>query len=317
MFYCLKFTFLLSLLVLVACYKVPSDYLAPLKDEKNFIQDIYSHAEDKIQGENAEIDDIFSYDKKMHISQKSSDDKRLNVIKKYEVTWLGFHVGDLFIKIKSEEQDGEAFSRMQVIIRSYGLARKISGYQSDTQALIKYKGKGKYLPHEYATSFALRKKRRDITFLYSEDGSRIIKETNVPPEKRWKRKEVEVEEKLNTYDPLTLSLMAREKLITAVKLGEKEFTMSLYDGRRRTDFEFNIEDYTKKEKLINVTFTEIPISGYTNNEMKKIKSRKPMIRLFISPENYFPIRAEGESTIGTAIIKLKDECSTLKECLDS
>ncbi len=311
-----KYT-LLSLLFLTACYKTPSDYPTSLELEKSFMQDIYSHAEEKIQGEHAELDDIFALDRKKTLAKTLENDERLNFIKRYEVTWLGFHVGDLYVKIKSEEQGGDLFSRMQVIIRSYGLAHKISKFQSDSQSLMKYMGNGQYIPYQYATSFALRKKRRDITFLYNEDGSEILTETNVPPEKRWKRPEVEAVKKANTYDPLTLSLMARTQLIAAIADGKKEFTMNLYDGRRRTNFDFKIKERRGKEQLIHMTFTENPISGYTNNELKKIKNEKTVISLFISPKDFLPVSAEGESSLGTALIKLKDECSTLKECLNN
>jgi len=248
-------------------------------------------------------------------------DTRINTVRKYSAYWAGLHVGDMINAVESEgvfltDKNEIKAQKFTTIIRTHNLAKLISGYKSTTKALMSFNENGEYKPSSYSTSYKIRKKHRDITMKYSADGSTIIEETNMPPEKRWKRKEVPSNLKVNSPDPLTLIFQIREKIRHIVeKGGRNTFTLPLYDGRRRSNYFFTVYGITKNN-LIHITFEEKPVSGYTNNELKDFKKGTTLVTVYLAKDDLLPVWAKAHSFLGTAKILLKKYCKTLEECLD-
>ncbi len=234
--------------------------------------------------------------------------------RRYKVYWLGLHIGDLFIEIARQ---ANGFYQVTALIRSYGLAQLVSNYSSDTISLAEYKisDEGTFQPVGFQTSFQFRKKHRDITITYAPDGA-VAGENNQPPENRLKRPAVPPELQKGAYDPLTLGLIARQKVahLYDPKKTPQTFTLPMYDGRRRSDLTFTIHGLIE-EGYIHVSFDRTPIAGFTNNELKAIKKRDPTIHMYLSQEDYWPVVAKGESPLGTAYGKLNKICVNIEACM--
>jgi len=247
-------------------------------------------------------------------------DTRVNTVRRYSAYWAGLHVGDMITSVESKgvylsDKKEVKAQKFTTIIKSHNLAKLINGYKSETKAVMVFNEEGKYIPNTYSTSYKMRKKHRDITMKYSKDGSEIINETNIPPEKRWKREEVPTNLKLNSPDPLTLVFQARQKIIEVVEKGGKNtFTLPLYDGRRRSNYFFTVYGITKNN-LIHITFEEKPVSGYTNNEIRDFKKGATLVTAYLSKDDYLPVWGTAHSFLGKAKIILKKYCKTLNECL--
>lgn len=233
------------------------------------------------------------------------DQARLN-----KVYWGGIHVGDLIVEVKKE---GEYYN-FEVIMRSYNIAKLISKFSSETEGKIKITDDG-FLPSYYKTHYKRRKDDRNIELKFSDDGQTIISDINTPPEKRWKRKEVPAELKIGVQDPLSIAFVARQMIIDRLESGEKEFSIPLYDGRRRSKYNFKIKGKTK-DGLIEVGFAEEAVAGYTDNELKEFKKGNKEITLYLSPLDYWPVKAKGRSPLGNATASLDKICDTLEKCLD-
>lgn len=247
----------------------------------------------------------------------------LDLALRYEVKWAAMHVADIImdikpVKAKIREGIEHDMYRVQVFIESQGLAKLVSGFKSNSITLVNREN-SEYAPADFKTSFMYWKKRRDITISYSDDGSKIIAETNTPPEKTWKRKPVPEELKSDSYDPITVGFAARKKIMAIDKgeIKDKKFTLPVYDGRRRTDIEFNVLGRTEEENFIHATFKEIAVAGYTDNELKELNKQDSEVHLFISSKNYLPVSIEGKSVLGTSRATIKKKCDSLKECLDN
>lgn len=231
----------------------------------------------------------------------------------YAVTLSGFPVADIYVGLQSRP-NGDVEARS--MIRSSGIADIAGGYKSDTTTVAQTPGG--YGPVSYQTQFKLKGDWRTIKLAYSKTGDIVQPEYNEPPEKRWKRAEVPAAQKNGTFDPLTAALAAREKLKQLSADGKlaagNKFSLPLYDGRRRADLVFTMLGKTKRGN-ISLSFAEIPIAGYTNNEIEGFSENQHVITIEVSSENFMPVRASGNTVLGMAEARLAKQCATLEECM--
>jgi hypothetical protein len=240
---------------------------------------------------------------------KALEVQEVNTTRRYGTYWSGFNIADLIVQIKPMEG---GFYAVSSHIRSYGLARMISGYSSNTKSFLKKEG---FTPVDFYSYFKLRNKERTIAISYDKDG-KIVEESNKPAENRHKRPAVKAKGKNGVHDPLSAALLARKQLIDTLKAEKKSFSTSVYDGRRRFDLLFTVHGLTE-EGRVHISFKEDPIAGYTNNELKTKKERgDPEIHIYLSPEDLLPVKAVGKSILGTAHGILNAECEDIKSCFD-
>lgn len=235
-------------------------------------------------------------------------EKQKNIIRKYGVYWLGINIADFYADI---EQKGNDY-KFKSYIETHGIAKLVSGFRSNTESIFNKSG-DKFIPKKFNTNFVRRGKIRDIELVYSKDGKKITHHKNEPAEHPGKRPPVPEDVRNGSIDPMTFIFTVRERLKTAIQKGEKKFSSRFYDGRRLTELEFKIKGKTKTG-LINISFIENPISGYTKNELSDIDDRKVEISLYISPNDFLPVKAFGDSTFGKATAILEKECKTIEEC---
>lgn len=241
----------------------------------------------------------------------------------YGVYWGGFHIGDLIIATKQEKDT----CTVETYIRSHGLAKLISGFRSDTKSTIHCVENKRnsdslhadyFVPQFYETHFTLRKRDRNIELTYSKDGKEITKDYNHPPENREKRAAVSDEDKSETHDPLSSAALTRNIFQYALEHGQapEPFIIGMYDGRRRTDIELHYVG-TTPEGNHTIEFRELPISGYTNNELRDYKKSKNRYYITVDAKTYMPLKALGESTLGNANILFTRQCESVESCLTS
>ncbi|MCE3231756.1 MAG: hypothetical protein K0R98_13 [Rickettsiaceae bacterium] len=217
----------------------------------------------------------------------------------YKVYVKGIHVGDLKGIIKDNQ--------IEANIQSYGLAKKISKYESLDRTDFNFISNA-FLPQSYYTKFNQRQGGRTVDIKYSDNG-RIVYEQVTPPDKRYKRPAVKEEHKKGAVDPLTAFLVARQKIIEGLQNNTTSFSFNIYDGRRLAKLEFEIQGREvqkinrKDTKVIAIKFKRQALEGFTNNELKRIKTEEPTFNMYLSDDDdMLPIKANVFSDLGTAVL---------------
>jgi len=239
-------------------------------------------------------------------------DELSDIVRHYKVYWAGLHIGDLVARVNND--------RMDTLIESYGIAKLISNYSSKTHATFSYKN-GEYKPSSFFTEFKLQKRDRTIGIKYKNDGG-IMEEAITPPDKVGKRPPISEEQKQNAVDPLTAFMLARQKIKENLDKENSGFSFNMYDGRRLSRLEFKIhgrkkETIKRKElNVVHVSFERIPIAGFTKRELKRMKEEEPIVTVYLSDDEYlFPIKADAKAPLGSAVMLLEKECSSLDVCI--
>lgn len=218
-----------------------------------------------------------------------------------KVYWGGFHIASL---ITGWEREKNGTMKMQAAVRTYGLAKSVSRYRSDSMTVSK-----EGIPQSFHTQFSHRKSTREIKLNWNNQFM-LINEYNQPPEKKGKRRPVSKTQKNKAYDPLTAFFAARAK----VMLGNKKFSIPMYDGRRRSELQFAVLG-KRDNGDIHVTMREIFLAGYTGREQEERAQRDITIHIYVDPRTFIPVGGIGQSPIGTATGELAASCNTFAECL--
>jgi hypothetical protein len=223
----------------------------------------------------------------------------LDTTRSYQVYIKGIHIADLNAGIKEDSLTSD--------IDSYGIVKKISKYSSHGKSTFIFKN-GEFIPQHYYTNFTQRHGPRTVDIKYNDKGE-IISEVVTPPDHSWKRPTVNQANKKGAFDPLTAVMVARQKIINGLKNDQNSFNINIYDGRRLARLEFNIlgrevrKIEGKKQNIVDVTFTRKPLEGFTNNELKRMKSEEPTFSLYLTDDEYMlPIKADVFSEMGTAVL---------------
>lgn len=216
----------------------------------------------------------------------------------YGIFWGGMNVADAILDIKNSNDT----YTIRLFIESRGLARRISKYRCAVKTEVIVKG-DQYTPIFHQAIFELRKKRREIKISYDKDGN-IKSEESIPPENRAKRPEVSKELKDKILDPLTAGILSRN----LASIGN-DFKIPIYDGRRRTDLEFKLEEKT------HMSFVMTPVAGHTNNELNDKAYKDLRIHVYFDDKDFLPVKLEGKSSLGFVVGRLEETCKTIDECL--
>ncbi|MBN8532170.1 MAG: DUF3108 domain-containing protein, partial [Alphaproteobacteria bacterium] len=148
---------------------------------------------------------------------------------------------------------------------------------------------------------------------------RVASETFEPEENRVERPAVEAKHKDGVVDALTTFVAARRMVLQAQAKGETKFTLPYYDGRRRTDLNFEIvgSETMKdtKQQVLHVRYTGIPVAGFTANELKKQNAEDAVIDAYASDDGQLlPIAAKGSAPLGVAFGKVTHTCVDFAMC---
>lgn len=223
----------------------------------------------------------------------------INATRTYKVFVKGIHVGDLIGEIRDKE--------IKATIKSYGLAKAISKYESFDRTDFTFNNDA-FIPRSYYTKFIQRQGAKIVDIKYGSNGT-VITEQVTPPDKRYKRPAVKEENKKGAVDPLTAFLVARQKVIEGLKSGNNSFSFNIYDGRRLARLEFEIKGReiqkikNKDTNVISVTFRRLALEGYTNNELKRLKTEDPTFNMYLSDDNdLLPVKANVFCELGTAVV---------------
>lgn len=244
------------------------------------------------------------------------------IIQRYNIGYLTFNVADFYAELKPlRETNDYTEYKFRFYSKTNGFVDYVFGWMSYTASTMKVY-KNKVIPQTFRTKVTLKKKTREITMDYDSSGQKIIHEQVTPPDNRGKRPEVKDSLTVGTYDPLSIVIEARRIVMSAFKgnkfnsKGIYNFTLPLYDGRKRTDVNFEL-----RKEAINglyfLKFTQKPVAGYTNNELEDIKKGERIINIYIDPKTFTPVSAFGKSPLGKATAKLLENCTanSLEECI--
>lgn len=237
--------------------------------------------------------------------------QQMDMTRWYKIYWSGFHVADLKARLTDDS--------LKTIIESYGVVKQISKYSSKTTSEFKFT-EGNYIPESFYTEFRQRKNSRTIDIKYTPQGA-ILEEAVTPPDNRAKRPAVDAALKQDAVDPLTAVVIARQRIKESLVNGDKNFSFKMYDGRRLSMLAFSVkgrevqEIGAKEHNVVTVTFQRLPIAGYTNNEMTRLKGEEPLFTLHLSDDDLLlPIKAYAKAALGSAVLILEKECPSLEAC---
>lgn len=243
-------------------------------------------------------------------------------IKRFNATYLGVDVADFFLQIKKigEGRDSKAY-QMRIFTRSNGFVDYLFGWRDHTISRFR-ETKDRFLPELFKTKLLFKKKTRETEIVYDAEGVNVIKDVVNPPDNRDKRPAVPDNLKKHTYDPLSMAMEARKMIIRAVRennfsaKGNYNFSLPMYDGRRRTDLMFSLSN-KKVDGNYALKLTRKPVSGFTNNELTDIGKGDVTIDLYLDPKSFTPVLAEGRNFLGTASIAFAEDCKkAFEECVE-
>lgn len=237
-----------------------------------------------------------------------------HAVRKYDFYWGGLHVGTLVGSIE-RQKDMYAF---ETHIAARGVAEMVSKYKSKTVSFINALS---YKPMFFRNESTLRKRSRTIT-IHANDVDGVIEETVTPPDNRAKRPAVPEPLKKDFFDPLTAAFMSRQKVLDYLEgVGPDEFTLPLYDARRRDDLHFkivgekNIHVKHKPYHVVHMRFYREAVAGVTRNELKRSAQEEPIIDVYLNKDDQLlPIKIEGEAPMGSAVALLSQKCDSISSC---
>lgn len=174
---------------------------------------------------------------------------------------------------------------------------------------------------EYETHYSTRKKAKYVRLAYK--GGKLSSEELIPPENYDKRPRVPMEQKENASDPLSFLVNMRMGLIAALKDGRKEFSFMVFDGRRLTEANFEIQETPRmirrgeeKVAVVSVALTREFLAGFTKSELAKQDLNEPPLYIYFSrDERLIPLAMETSSWFGILTATLVKECRTGESCL--
>ncbi len=178
-----------------------------------------------------------------------------------------------------------------------------------------------YSDIEYETHYSTRKKAKYVKLTYKN--GKLAGEELIPPENYDKRPRVPMEQKEHASDPLSFLVNMRMALIAALKDNRREFTFTVFDGRRLTEANFEIKETPrmirrndKKIAVVSVSLTRKLLAGYTKSELAKQDLHEPPLYIYFSrDERLIPLAMETTAWFGTLTAHLVKECRTGESCL--
>ncbi len=232
-------------------------------------------------------------------------------VKKYNVGYLSFDVADIILEVKG--------SYVRIFSKTNGFIDYLFGWRDYTISHFKF-GENRFIPADFKTKLLFKKKIREIKIVYGDDGKGVSFENVTPPDNRSKRPAVPDDLKKSVYDPLTAALEARRMVMKTVgennfsSKGMYNFSLPIYEGRRRTDLMFTLSK-RKVDDMYLLKLYRKPIAGYTNNEMSDIKKGDAVIDIYLDKTTFIPVRAEGRNFIGTARLNYIMDCKDFESCV--
>lgn len=250
-----------------------------------------------------------------------ADENAHNVTKRFNLGYLTFDVADFYAEIKPIETTSEYTKYVSKFYsKSNGFIDYLFGWRSNTVSVTKAY-KNKTIPISFRTKVLLKKKTREIAIDYDNQG-KILFEQVTPPDNRAKRPAVEDAKKAGSFDPLSIVIEAHRMIKNAFvednfnSKNKYSFSLPLYDGRRRSDINFELDKNKNEDGLLHLKITQKPLAGYTDNEWKDIKKGERSVDIYLDPTTYWPVSAQGKSALGSARAKFLHDCQTkFEECI--
>ncbi len=228
----------------------------------------------------------------------------------YKVHWNNMYLADLKVELRDNDITAK--------IDSHGVIKTISKYSNYSHSKF-HNNNGKYIPEIFNSNLTQRQGKKDIIIKYGENGE-ITEESVIPPDNRYKRPAVENHLKKDAPNPLVAVLLTRDKIRESLEKGENKFEYNIYDGRRLARLEFNIigketiKLHGNNLNALKITFKRIPVAGFTNNELKRMKGENPDFTIYLDEKDLLPIKADAVAPLGKAFFTLVKECESIEKC---
>lgn len=214
--------------------------------------------------------------------------ERLDYTEKLYFTWARVPLGELTLTMKQADDHYE----MVTTGKTAGIALLFNRHESTTtvKGVIR---PTEHLPASYRSAYVDNGDKRLIAIKYDKAGM-PGEETIIPPREE-SRPLVAQEAKRGAVDILTGFFVMRERLQAAMREHRSSFSVLIYDGKRlfRVDATIDKHQVTVAfhgitRPAIKLALQRVPLAGYKEKELRKMKDRNPPVALYVEPKRLVP-----------------------------
>lgn len=171
----------------------------------------------------------------------------------YNATWAGLPAA----KISLSLHDGGGAYRDQITVGAEGLPRLVTHFRGTAVSQGRLAVNGAPSPTEFDSNYDLRKrKNRELRMNFIVRNGAIVAERG--PGDSSRKPELKEQFRRNVIDPLSVVTLIR----AAVRRGETQFTIPVYDGARRFDAEVRVLPRNPRDPGIHLALMLRAIAGF-------------------------------------------------------
>lgn len=234
----------------------------------------------------------------------------LNFHALYNVDWNGLDLG--YTTVKTQEGGGTYES--SVDIKTVALMKLFTKHKSmsTAQGLVV---NGHHAPSRYESNYSTKGKKKHILVEYTKDGVNHLIE---PPDTD--RAAIPAADLKGSVDLVTLMHVMRETVLVFRTTDKQNINFKVFDGKRlnaailKNGGKTKITVNGKKWPVQKIIATRMPMAGFTEKELGKLKKEKPLNLYFSDDDRMIPVHAEIEAFYGNVNVDLVRECTSDKDC---
>ncbi len=187
---------------------------------------------------------------------------------RFTARWSGLPAAEISLALR---EDGARYAA-HAEIRSTGLPKLLTGFHAaaDSEGEIDVADDGPQPGARYAARFQLRGRDKHTRFAYAEDGTAAMPERESGDSSE--RAELPAAQRRNAFDPLAALVAFRHRLLGGAIAPGRNFTIGVYDGRRRLDVEGTLSAATRPPEFggqaVHVLDLVLrPVAGFDTREL--------------------------------------------------
>lgn len=231
--------------------------------------------------------------------------------------WGGFKGAD--IQFTVDEENGGWKGRF--LVHGAGLVRWMTKLEADAGGHGKLGPVGP-MPDSYIQHVVSNKSERTVELGFRGDppvGARLSdREVYADPSKQARDPEnvpdLPEAQRRDTMDPIAAILSLGERAV----MGDKHFTLPVYDGRRRFDLEVTVTGpnhhglLKKQTDTIDAVALVHPIGGFKPYHLKWWSNAK--FDVYLDPKTGLPLQISSSSFLAAVVLTTKAVCPTETDC---
>ena len=239
----------------------------------------------------------------------------------YDVRFAGLTVGQALFSL--EQSEWSYRSRLDVV--SSGIVTFFADFRAEVEGRGAYdvQGSGQPIPMSFQREWSIAELAATMTITH-DPSSGVAKTTDayinpvtgesIDPadEYDWAQDRIDVPAglRVGVFDPISAFVYARHMI---TEFMETDFTVPLFDGRRRYDMEVVLGEATPLQfagetvgsQIVTISFS--PVFGFDEERGERLRETQTTL-YFSNDGRFLPYRAEVSTGRGSAIMELTGDC---------